>query len=115
MAGHPMRRSKRRAGLGSSKWLRRCRKSLKLSTKECKEIQHMRTNNPQHHRVAKIKACAKSDRGVRQLVGRIWANKLAASEGDGSGAEDRFFYNAEGLQKTLQIRCGAAFAKRAVR
>ncbi len=97
----------------SKKWLKSCRK--KLDAKLCKRIAktlHREKQAGDTRRDPKIKSCSKSDLGVKRTIQRLASLAQAVHGGDGSGAEDRFYYLAEDIRAGLRSRCGPKFTKK---
>jgi hypothetical protein len=103
----------------SKKWQKKCRKAG-LSAKMCKKLgrDELRGRSEGRGRPkTKIKACKKSDLGVRATVRAVHNLKESMRNhvGAGSGAEDWLGDLVDSHRRSLEIRCGKAFTRRALK
>lgn len=98
----------------SKKWLKNCRKNLDAKT--CKKIaRSLSSRKPARAPHSRIKACKKSDPTVKKMIGYMANLMVSSQSGDGSGAEDRFYYQMEDTERDLRSRCGPKFTKKIVK
>lgn len=64
---------------------------------------------------SRIKVCKKSDPAVRRIMGSLASLRMAGARGDGSGAEDRYYYDVESIKQSLRSRCGPKFVNKVMK